>query len=128
MQNEKYSRYSLPANQNHFLHLLEDYRVNHGSPHAIADAYKKICKDAESPNRMESDLAKFVLEKFSNFHLKVESDGHHHTAHSFLNDYSKGTIKDDRLIQQGMEGLCSNFGLTILRLCKTDAIEQLYRS
>jgi|GEM_PF-3881586 len=112
---------------NYFYKLLEEYRKNHGNPKKIAKAYEKICKDASSENRMERELAKFILDKFSNFHLKMNFDGNQYTAHSFLKDYMGGKIKDDKSVERGMEGLCSDFGLTILRLCKMDAIEDLYK-
>lgn len=101
---------------------LEYYRKNHSHPEKVLDAYRSICEDALGKNRLTRDLAKAIVETFQNFPLKIGPKGRHHTAHSFLLDFELGKIEDPRELEKGMNGVCSNLGLTIMRMYDPEEI------
>ncbi|MEM8628583.1 MAG: hypothetical protein AAGF04_00680 [Chlamydiota bacterium] len=101
---------------------LENYRKYHKHPEHVLAAYRQICKDALGKSRLKRDLAKAIVETFQNFPLRLGPKGRPHSAHSFLLDYELGKIRSEKDLAKGMDGVCSNLGLTIMRMYDPDSI------
>ncbi len=101
---------------------LDAYRVNHNHPEHVLKAYRNICQDAFSDNRLERDLARGIVENFQNFRLKSGPKGRPHTAHSFLLDYELGKIRDPHALHKGMNGVCGDLGRMIVKMYDAEGI------
>jgi hypothetical protein len=106
---------------------LKNYREHQGTPECVRDAYRALCEDQKSANRLERDLASAIISLFDNFILRVKIQGRPYTAHSFLFDYTKGKVKEQKIIDQAIDNISDNLGFAVLNLCTTEGIERLYK-
>ena len=118
----------LSKHMDHLIHELKDFRSHPSRYQEVREAFEKIFEDSKSENELEKYLASFILSELQNFQLKVRNKHNkHYTALSFLQEFIKGDISDEKLIQEGFIGLSSPTGLVILRGCKPDLIFEQYR-
>lgn len=117
----------LSKHMDHLIHELKGFQNDSSSYESVKKAFEKIFEDSKSENELEQYLASFILNELQNFQLKVKNKGNkNHTAFSFIEDFIKGKIEDNQLIEQGFNGLSSPTGLVILRGCKPDLIFDQY--
>lgn len=122
MRSKSYNYKKFAQHIQNLRHSLEFYRKNHQHPERILNAYRNICEDAFSQNRLERDLARSIVETFQNFPLKAGPKGRKHTAHSFLLDYELGKIKSSKELEKGMNGVCGDLGMMIMKMYDLDHI------